>query len=370
MNFLKIILFPISLLYGLIVLFRNKLYDYGILCSKSFDVPIISVGNLSNGGTGKTPQVEYIIRLLKEYFSVAVLSKGYKRKTKGFLLVSDKSTSNDVGDEPRQYKQKFKDIKVAVAENRRKGIKTLLKKYSNLDVILLDDAFQHRVVNPGLSIILTDYYHMFSNDYLFPTGTLRESRSGAKRADIIIVTKTPKVFSPITRRRLISEIKPKPFQRVYLSYIKFGMLTAIKGTNCEPVKEKYNSIIMLTGIANPYPLKMYLKDMCRHLISIKFSDHHKYSKRDLYRVVKKFNNVISKDKIIVTTEKDVMRIEEPNLLEIIENLPVFYMPIEIEFHKSNKNDKIINLGYTEFNKQIINYVKKNKTNNGVYKQRS
>jgi len=362
-NFLKIILFPISLLYGLIILFRNKLYDYKILSSKSFEIPVISVGNLSNGGTGKTPQVEYIIRLLKEYFSVAVLSKGYKRKTKGFLLVSDKSTSKDVGDEPRQYKQKFKDIKVAVAENRCKGIKTLLKKYPNLDVILLDDAFQHRVVNPGLSIILTDYYHIFSNDYLFPTGTLRESRAGAKRADIIIVTKTNKIFSPITRRRLISEIKPKNFQRIYFSYIKFGMLTPIDRTNCKTIKKEYNSIIMFTGIANAYPLKMYLKDMCTHLISIKFLDHHKYSERDLNRIVKKFNNIISKDKIIVTTEKDVMRIEEPNLLKIIKDLPVFYMPIEIGFHKSDKSDKIINLGYTEFDKQIINYVKKNRTNN-------
>ncbi len=353
MKLLRIILLPFALLYGLIVTIRNKLFDWGILYSRSYDLPVISVGNLSCGGTGKTPHVEYIIRLLQENYSVSTLSRGYGRETKGFILAENNHKSEQIGDEALQLNHKFDKIKVAVDEKRTEGIDILLNKFPDLDVIILDDAFQHRVVKPGLSILLTNFYSLYTDNYLLPTGTLREPISGAKRADIIIVTKTPKIFSPITRRRLVDEIKPRAHQKLYFSYIKYDEMIPLTKTKPITKKKKFNTILMFTGIADPYTLQFYLKNICIELVSLNFPDHHQYTIKDLSHIKKTYDNIFTKNKIIITTEKDAMRFMKSDLMDNIKDLPIFYVPIKIEFHKDK--DK--------FNEQIIDYVEKSRRSN-------
>ena len=356
MRTLLFLLYPFALLYGIISRIRNKLYDWGVCSSKMFDIPVISVGNLSVGGTGKTPCVEYLIRLLQKDFKVATLSRGYGRNTKGFYRAGKRSASNEIGDEPVQLKQKFKNLVVAVDENRVRGIENLTKKFPELDVILLDDAFQHRAVKPGLSILLTDFHNLYPENYPLPTGTLREFRSGAKRADIILVTKTNKILSPITARRLQNLIKPKPHQKLCFSYIKFGGFVPLPGILNPELPKKINSILLFAGIANIYPLEEHLRKMSQELEILDFKDHHEYSFRDLEHIRKKFDDLFSKNKIIVTTEKDAMRLCIPKTPEYLINLPVFYVPIEVKIHKICRQ---------EFNEQIIEYVKKNSGNRKV-----
>lgn len=330
---------------------RNKLFDWKILPSESFDTPVISVGNISCCGTGKTPHIEYLIRLLHEKVSVATLSYGFGRSSKGFILGDKNSTYRDIGDESLQYEQKFTDVSVAVDSNRRRGIENLQSQILGLGCILMDDAFQHRFVKPGLSIVLTDFHNLYVNDYPLPTGTLREFRSGVKRADIIIITKTFAVLSPLTRRRLIKLIKPRQNQKLYFSYIKYGDRISLPGLRKQPEwKKKYNTVILFTGIANSYPIQEYLRTYCTELIIMEFPDHHKYTKRDLEKIKSTYNDVFSKNKVIITTEKDAMRIIKTDLVEMIEDLPIFYIPIEIKFHKDDSK---------AFDKQITDYVTKN-----------
>ena len=346
---IRIILFPVSLLYGFITFLRNKLFDWGIMHSVKFPLPVISVGNLSVGGTGKTPFVEYLIRLLKDDYRVATLSRGYKRKSKGFLLADDSSTALDLGDEAFQFKTRYPGIDVAVDEKRVHGVSTLREMKPGPDVILLDDAFQHRWIRPGLSILLTDFYHLFTGDYMLPTGNLREFRSGAERADIMVVTKTPRVLSPITRQRVLDQIKPKAHQSVYFSYIHHGDFTRIQGVEFHPGTDyKDHTVLLLAGIANPYPLELFLKDRCARLEHLYFSDHHQYTKKDIVRITRVFNKIFSKKKIIVTTEKDMVRLIHPDLLELIRYLPICYVPITVDIHDGDREP---------FKKQISEYVK-------------
>ena len=228
MVFVKIILFPVACLYGFVVGIRNKLFDWKLLPSKSFNIPVISIGNLSTGGTGKTPHTEYLAALLKEKYKVAILSRGYRRKTRGFIMVTPELTQLDIGDEPMQYMKKFPDVVIAVDEDRKRGIAKILASKPDTEVILLDDAFQHRYVKPGKSIILTDYHHLFVNDYLLPSGMLRERIKGARRADLIVVTKTPKVFSPITRRNLVKELNPERHQQLFYSHVAYESPVPLK----------------------------------------------------------------------------------------------------------------------------------------------
>jgi len=354
---IRILLYPLALLYGMLMLIRNKLFDWGLLPSKKFDFPVISVGNLTLGGTGKTPHVEYLINLLMKKYSIATLSRGYGRKTKGFIIASDFMDYLQIGDEPLQFKHKFEDIHVVVDEKRRRGIKLLLKKIADLNVVILDDAFQHRYVKPGLSIILSDYHNLYTNNYPFPTGTLREFRSGAKRADIIIVTKTAKVFSPITRRMLVDEIKARPHQQLYFSYISYGCLKSYNDEN-ESIKITYSStILMFAGIANTYPLEAHLKRNCGELIVMNFPDHHKYTEKDLLQIKEKFNDIFTANKIIITTEKDMMRLIKQNLYNIIKDFPIYYIPIEIKFHKDDGE---------KFDNQIMEYVEKSTRNRQIH----
>ena len=215
------LLLPISLIYSFVLFLRHKLYDWHILKSKSFDIPNICVGNLNLGGTGKTPHIEYLVRLLSEKYRIAVLSRGYGRKTKGYVLANDSHNHYDIGDEPMQYFKKFNDIKVAVDENRCKGIEKLLKENQPPQIILLDDAYQHRKIKPGLNILLTDYYNLYSNDHLVPAGNLRDIRKAAKRADIIVVSKSPNVLTPYYKKDVEDSLKPLPHQKIFYSYIEY-----------------------------------------------------------------------------------------------------------------------------------------------------
>lgn len=371
MKFFRIILFPLSLLYGCIVFLRNKLYDLGIFKSTEFEIPTISVGNLTMGGTGKTPHIEHLVRILKPEFYIATLSRGYGRKTKGYVLSDTQSTAKDIGDEPLQFKKKFSGLRVAVDGNRVRGIKKLLKEFPSLQTILLDDAFQHRAVKPGLSIVLTDFGKLYMNDHIFPTGSLREFKSGIRRADIIIVTKCPEILLPIERKRLLNEIKPLPHQHVYFSYIKYGDFIPVTGDAInifakEFYFERNFSIILLTGIANTTPLEYYLKDKVKNIIPVKYQDHHHFTKEDLKNIQKIFNNIASANKIILTTEKDAMRLKSPEYGEIIKDLPLFYIPIEIDFHNKDKNIRLNDSAGEEFNEQIIHYVRTNQKHSSIH----
>jgi tetraacyldisaccharide 4'-kinase len=350
---MQYLLYPLSLLYGLFMLVRNLLFDLGILHSQSYGTPIISVGNLSVGGTGKTPHIEYIIRLLHGKTLIATLSRGYGRSSSGFILGSKRSNVKYIGDEPMQFIKKFDDIKVAVDEKRARGIALLLEKNPPPGIILLDDAFQHRWVKPGFSVLLSDYHHLYIQDHVIPAGRLREFASGAKRADCIVVTKTPKVFSPITRRRIIDELRPKPHQRVFFSYIKYGTPIPLSDHTPVDLQQKYSFILLFTGIANNDLLKEQLRRMCNDLTTIEFKDHHQYKEQDLRKIMSKYDDLPSQKKILITTEKDVMRLRIPDLSAILKTMPIYYIPIEVDFHGDDKQS---------FDKSILDYVEENKRN--------
>jgi tetraacyldisaccharide 4'-kinase len=335
------------------MMIRNLMFDLGIFESKSVDAPVISVGNLSMGGTGKTPHVEYLVRLLKERYSTAILSRGYGRISSGFIIGSRKTNVKYIGDEPMQYIKKFDKIIVAVDEKRYRGAQLLLDKHPETDVILLDDAFQHRWIKPGLSIVISDYYHLFTEDHVFPSGKLREFLSGIKRADLIIISKTPRIFSPITRKRIIDDINTKVNQKVLFSYIKYMAPVPLFDNQTSVLPAKFSFILLFTGIADNELLKEHLGRMCNDLTSINFGDHHRYSLKDMERIKEKFEGLPTQKKLLVTTEKDAMRLKTSELAGIIKTLPLYYIPIEIEFHDQDKQ---------LFDPLILDYVKKNQRN--------
>jgi len=334
----RFLLFPLAILYGLITKVRNLLFDIRLLPSHKFDFPVISVGNLIAGGSGKTPMVEYIIRLLSDKSNIATLSRGYKRKTKGYRLAGENETVDTIGDEPLQYHQKFDTVKVAVSECRKQGIRKLMTDVPDLDVVILDDAFQHRYVKPELSILVTDYFKLFTRDWLLPLGRLREYSSGRKRADIIVVTKTPRIFSPIVRKQLIEEINPYPGQLVCFSFINYLPFKPLYRNKCDHSAKTENvySIIMLTGIGNPGPMEEYLRKYCTDLELMEFPDHHSFTQKDLLILKDRYNTLPTKRKIIVTTEKDAKRLQNSEAEEILGGLPIFYTPITFEFHPADK----------------------------------
>ncbi len=342
---MRVFLYPLSLIYSFVLYIRHRLFDINLLRSKSFDIPIICVGNLSFGGTGKTPHTEYLIRLLSKSMKVAVLSRGYGRSTKGFVLAHEGVTHEEIGDEPLQYFTKFPDIIVAVDENRVEGVRRLMGMDIKPDVILLDDAFQHRRIKPGYNILLTDYHSLYSKDHLTPVGNLRDIKSEARRANVIIVTKCPVVIDPYTKRNIIESLKPKPYQKVLFSHISFDDLEPLNETAKAKDLAQCRSIFMFCGIANPYPLEDYLKRKTNTLSTIIFNDHHSFTKENINAILEGFNNVIGKNKIAVTTEKDAMRLT--NSLNLFENIPLFSIPIKVRFHEDDGDI---------FNKEIIDYV--------------
>lgn len=345
-------LMPLAWIYGLLVWLRNLLYDYSILRSRKYNLPVICVGNVAAGGTGKTPHTEYLIRLLGAGKGIATLSRGYGRLSRGFVLAGIEHTSHDIGDEPRQFRQKFSNISVAVDENRRRGIMQLMELNRELEIVLLDDAFQHRAVQAGFSIVVTDYHRLYSGDVLLPAGYLRESRRGVERADVIIVSKCPAVLSPIERRMLTDDLKPQPHQHLFFTYLHYSSPVCLN-LAFRDAFEKPTSALLFTGIANPYPLEDFLKRKLVYLETLHFPDHYEFKEKDIRRIREIFASIVGKNKVIYTTEKDIMRLDKPGLRELIDDLPVFYVPVEVVFHGDDKE---------EFDKLILDYVRENKRN--------
>lgn len=345
---MKILLYPISLLYYLVLLIRHKLYDWGILKSKSYNIPNICVGNLNLGGTGKTPHIEYLVRLLSDKYNVAVLSRGYGRDTKGYLLANENHTHHDIGDEPLQYLKKFNNIRIAVDENRCEGMNHLLQEENPPQIILLDDAYQHRKIKPGLNILLTDYYNLYKNDRLVPAGNLRDIKKAADRAKIVVVTKSPSVITSYYRRDVENILKLKPHQKIFYSYIEYQEFQPLSKTSYDIDVKEAKTVLLVSGIANTYSLTDYLKRKYNTISKIEYNDHHNFTEKDIDLIIKKYNDLIGKNKIIVTTEKDAMRLINSSLISKFDDIPVFTIPIKIKFHKENG---------ISFNDEILNYVK-------------
>ncbi len=344
----RFVLFPLSILYGFIIWLRNKLYDKNILSSVSFNFPIICVGNLAVGGTGKTPMVEYIVRLLKEEYNVATLSRGYKRKTKGFAIADERATALDIGDEPMQFYKKFPDIVVAVAEERLVSIPQLLHAKPETSVIILDDALQHRQVKAGLNILLTEYKNLFTRDFILPAGDLRDVKVSYKRADIIIVTKCKSHLNTEEKNKIIEEIKPLANQKIFFTKIEYGSPYHLFG-NQEKFLTPDTNILLIVGIANPKPIKEILNTYVSSYEMMRFRDHHIFTIDDLYEIQEQFERIESQNKIILTTEKDGVRLAK--FKNELKDLPVYVFPIR---HK-------IMFGEEEtFNTAIITFISKYK----------
>ena len=339
MKLLRILLFPFAIIYGFITSIRNFFFNIGILKSTSFDIPVIVVGNLSVGGTGKTPQIEYLIRLLSENYKVATLSRGYKRKSEGFILANATSNSEILGDEPFQYFQKFPQIQVAVDANRTNGIQQLLAQKNPPEIILLDDAFQHRKVKASMYILLTAYNDLYADDYILPTGNLRESRSGANRAKIIIVTKCPKTISLDEKHSIKSKLKLNSDQQLFFTSISYDNAVFSQSGQIPVAEIQKMDKTLLAGIAKPDPFFNYLKKEKDELL--KFPDHHHFSDAEIAEIKVKANN-----KLIVTTEKDYVRIADKFPEE-----QLFYLPIQTSFLAESST----------FNEVIMSFVR-NATN--------
>ncbi|MFG4004928.1 tetraacyldisaccharide 4'-kinase [Flavobacterium aquidurense] len=335
MKLLRILLFPFAILYGFITSIRNFLFDKGILKSTSFDIPVIAVGNLSVGGTGKTPQIEYLIRLLSDRYKVATLSRGYKRKSEGFVLASATSNAEIVGDEPFQFYQKFPNIQVAVDADRTNGIIQLLSQNEKPQVVLLDDAYQHRKVKAGFYILLSSYDDLYADDFMLPTGNLRESRSGANRANIIIVTKCPKDLSSEEQEQIRLKLKLTCSQQIYFTYIDYDDFIYSKEGKIAVNEIKNESKLLLAGIAKPKPFFDYLKNENDECLT--FPDHHHFSDEDLETILNKAQN-----KKIITTEKDYVRLKDSKLISHL-----YYLPIKSTFINHQQN----------FDATVLEYIK-------------
>lgn len=392
MKYLRWLLFPFSLLYGLVVIIRNWCYDSGVFKSYKFNKPIISVGNLDVGGAGKSPMTEYLIRLLKADHDsyggkLATLSRGYGRNTKGYFEASvppvsgcatlchpapgvpgetpgssathnsQFTTAQQIGDEPAQFKHKFPDITVAVCEKRVDGIKQLLP---NHDLILLDDAYQHRAVEPGLSILLFDYNRILEPHLLLPAGNLREPFSGRWRAQIIVVTKCPPALTTDEQAALAGIVEPLPYQRLFFTSIAYQPLYNLEGGPADIMIDKDTTIFLLTGIANAQPLLQHLSRLTSHIIHHNYPDHHPFSLKNITKLADEFSASASQKKIIVTTEKDAQRLDEfrvKSALPVFKQLPVFVIPIRVEFLNGTGH---------QFDQLIIEYVRQHTTFNRVY----
>lgn len=363
---IKIILYPLSWLYGFAVYLRNLAYDLNVLKSTEFDVPVISIGNITVGGTGKTPHVEYLVKLLKEKYEVATLSRGYKRKTKGFLFVETNSSAVDVGDEPLQIKNKYPEITVSVCENRVDGVETLVgnKNEKIPDVVLLDDAFQHRRITPGLNILLIDYNRQIKEDKLLPLGRLREGVHQMRRANILIFTKCPDEVTPIMRRVLGNDIGLFPYQKLYFTKLEYDKLMPVFGGRALAApfyEQKKYSILLVTGIASPKLMLKYLNRFSENIETLTFPDHYNYSVQDIQIIMNKFATLNADKKIIITTEKDSMRFKDN--LGVTDEFKdaLYYLPVQVNFLEEGKK---------MFNKKILNYVGENKSNRELYKRKN
>jgi tetraacyldisaccharide 4'-kinase len=348
-------LLPLSWVYGLGVKLRNTLFDIGVLKSRTFQIPVIAVGNITVGGSGKTPHVEYLANLLRKDFHVAVLSRGYKRKSKGFIRATEKTTMPEIGDEPFQMKQKFPDVTVAVDKKRCHGIELLTEKDNRLDAVLLDDAFQHRYVKPGINILLVDYHRLIIYDQLLPAGRLREPLNGKDRADIVIVTKCPKDLKPMEYRVITKAMNLYPYQHLYFTTLEYDQLRPVFNKNgglhsLEDLSDQH--VLLLTGIASPEQLEHDLSPIAPHLTPLTFSDHHQFKSKDIQLINDRFAALPS-PKVIVTTEKDAARLLTAEGLSDEVRANLYVLPVRIAFMQDQQES---------FNLQIIGYVRKNSRN--------
>lgn len=361
---IKIFLYPFSWLYGLVIFFRNRFYDFNILKSKEFDIPVISIGNITVGGTGKTPHVEYLVELLSSKFEVVTLSRGYKRKTKGFRQVEPDSEVSEVGDEPLQIKRKYPGTKVVVCENRVKGIQNLLDETNETqpDVVILDDAFQHRRITPGINILLIDYNRPVKEDLLLPAGRLREGIHQMRRANMIVFSKCPDKVTPIMRRILQKDVRLKPYQNIFFTKFEYQQISPV--FNAPPLdfsllKAKHYSILIISGIASPKPVQEYLEQFGEEVEIMFFPDHHYYSGNDVLAILHRFDTFKSNNKIMVTTEKDAIRFKELSGLAVQFKKSLYYLPVKVKFLDEEKS----------FNKRILGYVGENKSNRRLHKRK-
>lgn len=355
-------LLPLSWIYGSIVRFRNWLFDIGLKKSKAFSLPIISVGNITVGGSGKTPHVEYLVRLLHDKVKIAVLSRGYKRKSHGYVLADGNTSMSDIGDEPFQMYKKFKDIYVVVDAKRTRGIENLQnhEETKDVDVVLLDDAFQHRYVKPGINILLVDYHRLIIYDKMLPAGRLREPLSGKNRADIVIITKCPKDLKPMEFRVLTKAMNLYPFQHLYFTCINYDKPQGVfENKQIDLAELKNYNVMLLTGIASPKQMEHDLKPMVKEITSLSFGDHHRFKGKDIDRINETFES-ISEPRIIITTEKDAVRLRETEGLYEKVKESMYELPIKINFMLDQEDN---------FNEKIISYVRKNSRNSILAKRK-
>ena len=355
-------LLPFSWIYGSIVRFRNWLFDMGLKKSKSFSIPIISVGNITVGGSGKTPHVEYLIRLLHDKAKIAVLSRGYKRKSHGYVLAEESTTMPEIGDEPFQMHQKFSDIYVAVDAKRARGIENLQNDEAtkDVDVVLLDDAFQHRYVKPGINILLVDYHRLIIYDKMLPAGRLREPLSGKNRADIVIITKCPKDLKPMEFRVLTKAMDLYPFQKLYFTSIDYDTPKGVfEEKQIELDKLQDYHVLLLTGIASPKQMEHDLKPMTKDITNLSFGDHHSFKGKDIDRINDAFESM-PEPRIIITTEKDAVRLRETEGLYEKVKSNMYELPIKVSFMHDQQDN---------FNEKIISYVRKNSRNSILAKRK-
>lgn len=339
----KLILAPLSLLYGLGIGIRNSFYNSGLIRSVKFNLPVISVGNLSVGGAGKTPHIEYLLHLLHEYIEVGTLSRGYKRNTTGYLDVEAEHSASEVGDEPLQFRRKFPDIAVTVCENRAYGIPQMVGRHPGLQAILLDDAFQHRAVIPGLNIMLTEYNRPFFKDFLLPSGRLREWRSAYRRADVLIVSKCPPDLTLEQKHDMIDQLKPLAHQQVFFTHYTYSDPYYIFNSGYKKILDQDTDLQLLSAIAGTDYLMNYLNPRVATVTSQEYVDHHNFSEDDLREIRAQFIRIQSPNKIILTTEKDAMRLEAHREFIQKEDLPIFVLPIKVEFlfNEGPKFDQMI-----------------------------
>ena len=343
-KYLRLLLLPFSLIFGVIVILRNKFYDWGFFRSVEFDIPVICVGNLVVGGSGKSPVTEYLVNLLGDY-RVAILSRGYGRETKGFLYADEHASARTIGDEPLQFYHKFPGITVAVCEDRVYGIKQLKDSH---DLVILDDAFQHRRVKPGFSILLFEFQKLQEMQFLLPAGNMREPFWGYHRADVLMVTKSPARLGIADKERCTKRFDQRSLEQIYFSSIKYGSLKSLFSDEVSTADILNNkTIFLLTGIANPKPLLAELGGYSNTIVHHDYPDHHVFSQQNLIKLAEEFIQHPSKEKIIITTEKDAQRLFDVTFKELLLNLPVFYLPITIAIDAERKNT---------FDQKLIKYV--------------
>jgi tetraacyldisaccharide 4'-kinase len=344
------LLLPFSILYRIIIFIRNTLFDLNIIKSTAFNIPVITVGNITVGGTGKTPHIEYLVSHLKDKYNLAVLSRGYLRKTKGFVEATRESDAFTIGDEPLQIKQKFPSVIVAVDEDRVHGIEKMLEWDNKPRLVLLDDAYQHRKVKAGLNIVLADFNRPIDKDWMLPMGRLREPMRNINRADIVIVTKCPDVYKPAFEANFRQRLKLQNHQSLFFTALAYGSLIPVFKVNEQKTNDHFLSgkhVLVVSGIAQPERLYGYLKSVGAILYKAEFPDHHSFTNNDIELIMNAFDKIEASDKLIVCTEKDSVRLKSIGVNDSFKQLPLFYIPVSIKFIDEKEQD---------FLKQINNFI--------------